>query len=198
MAKVWRSAALAIREFGTDFGRVASVKSISQMHHAFAALVAELADRGIRFAVCGSLAIAAYGFPRFARDIDFLVDLAPGHVERLAAALGDEFVVVASTLIHVASIQKFDLHSVGADRFRAAAIERSRPMEVDLFGTSVTFPLVSAEDSILAKLVRFNDEEWQRDILGAVAVQGDKLDRVYMSATAAELGLTDELNQLFD
>jgi hypothetical protein len=63
--------------------------------------------------------------------------------------------------------------------------------------------IVTPEDAILAKLnwIRLSgggSEKQLNDILGVIAVQGDKLDRAYMAATAAELGLGEELNRLFD
>ncbi len=39
-------------------------------------------------------------------------------------------------------------------------------------------------------------EQQLRDILGVIAVQGDRLDRAYLEATAAELGLAEELRRL--
>ena len=57
--------------------------------------------------------------------------------------------------------------------------------------------------TILAKLdwirqTRGGSEKQLTDILGVIALKGAQLDRAYMSATAAELGLTEELNRLFD
>ncbi len=156
-----------------------------------------------------------HGIARFTRDVDILVDMAPAQVSEFLDALGVGFAADAdhikeafrfgrsANIIHMDSVHKFDLFPVSNSRFRQSEIRRSVMRESSLFGELIEFAVVSAEDTILAKLdwIRQSgggSEQQLKDILGVIAVQGDKLDRAYMSATAAELGLTDELNQLFD
>ena len=57
----------------------------------FAALIAALQEETLDFAVCGGMAMALHGFPRFTRDIDLLIlpaDL--GRVRAIAAQCGFE------------------------------------------------------------------------------------------------------------
>jgi hypothetical protein len=63
-----------------------------------------------------------------------------------------------------------------------------------------TIYLATPEDTILAKLEWYrlgdevSDRQW-RDILGVLAVQGDRLDLAYMRQWAATLGVSDLLEQ---
>ncbi len=73
--------------------------------------------------------------------------------------------------------------------------------------TGITEPIAvtaadvaSAEDTVLAKLEWYrkgndtSDRQW-RDILGIVAVQGDRLDRAYLKRWARELGVGELLRR---
>lgn len=50
------------------------------------ALVHALEDSGVRYLVAGGLAVNAHGYLRFTKDVDFVVQLNPGNVERAFAA----------------------------------------------------------------------------------------------------------------
>ncbi|MBM3755544.1 MAG: nucleotidyltransferase family protein [Acidobacteria bacterium] len=188
------------------------------MRHAFQAfgeVLAALDKLEIKYAVGGSVASSMHGIARFTGDVDILVDMHPTQVTDFLDALGDGFAADAdhirnafrisrpANLIHIESVYKFDLFPVSGNRFRLAEIQRSTMRESNLFGESIEFAVVSAEDAILAKLdwIRQSgggSDKQLNDILGIIAIQDDKLDRAYMSTTAAELGLTAELNRLFD
>ena len=65
----------------------------------------------------------------------------------------------------------------------------------------IEFPVSSAEDTILAKLVWFrkggevSDRQWH-DLLGIAKVQSGRLDREYLATWAAQLGVEDLLSRL--
>lgn len=54
----------------------------------FEALVAALEEAGVRYLVAGGLAVNAYGYLRFTKDVDVVVQLVPENIERAFAALG--------------------------------------------------------------------------------------------------------------
>jgi hypothetical protein len=60
--------------------------------------------------------------------------------------------------------------------------------------------VATAEDAILAKLECYrlggeqSEQQW-RDILGVIAVQGERLDQAYLEAQAAGLGVSDLLKR---
>ena len=61
----------------------------------------------------------------------------------------------------------------------------------------VEFPVASAEDTILAKLVWFRKggEVSDHDILGVIRVQAGRLDLEYLHEWAGELGVIDLLRR---
>ena len=50
-------------------------------------LLALLNRHGVEYAVVGSVALAHHGRPRYTKDLDLLVQVAPGNAQRLMAAL---------------------------------------------------------------------------------------------------------------
>lgn len=54
----------------------------------FEALVAAFENAGVRYLVAGGLAVNAYGYLRFTKDVVFVVQLIPENIERAFAALG--------------------------------------------------------------------------------------------------------------
>ena len=54
----------------------------------FDALVKALDDAHVRYLVAGGLAVNAHGLLRFTKDVDLVIQLAPGNIERAFAALG--------------------------------------------------------------------------------------------------------------
>ena len=55
----------------------------------FAALVSALHQAGVRYLIAGGLAVNAHGYLRFTKDVDVVVQLVPGNIERAFAVLGD-------------------------------------------------------------------------------------------------------------
>jgi len=64
----------------SDNGRVMKLAS-------FEALVAAFENAGVRYLVAGGLAVNAYGYLRFTRDVDVVVQLVPDNINRAFAAL---------------------------------------------------------------------------------------------------------------
>lgn len=181
---------------------------------AFEAILAALDKLEIRYAIGGSFASSTHGNYRYTSDIDIVVQITNAQVAEFAAALGPEFYCDVQTMreafrlgrsanvIHRPSVFKFDLFPAGENRFRLAELNRRVFKEAKFEDQIVECAVVTPEDTILAKLdwIRQSgggSEKQLNDILGVVALKGDKLDRAYMAATAAELGLSEELNRLF-
>jgi hypothetical protein len=173
---------------------------------------ATLERLGLPWLAAGSLASSLHGEPRSTNDVDIVVDLAPGRVGDLLAALGDRYYVDADTLreaarnggagnlIHYATAVKVDLFVAGDDAFdaeRLAHRARTRfgPGEDDALWVD------TAEHTILRKLEWYRrggetaERQW-RDVAGIVRAQGPRLDWGRMAQWAPRLGVSDLLERL--
>jgi hypothetical protein len=55
----------------------------------FETLVVALEEAGVRYLVAGGLAVNAYGYLRFTKDVDIVVQLVPENIQRVFAVLGN-------------------------------------------------------------------------------------------------------------
>jgi hypothetical protein len=184
---------------------------VSYFSAAFEELLAALDRLEIPFLIGGSVASGIHGILRQTNDIDVVADIAPAIVEEFCEALAPSFYADAEqaelairvgrafNVIHLKSAYKFDIFPAGKDRFVQSQLARRRYATTSLSGfENIEFPVASAEDTILAKLVWFrkggevSDSQWH-DILGVVQVQAGRLDLEYLREWAAELGVSDLL-----
>jgi hypothetical protein len=166
----------------------------------------------IRYLVTGSVASSFYGSPRATRDIDLVAEVRLEHVAPLVSALGRDFYVDADMMreaiaakrafnvIHFATSYKFDIFPAGTDLYTRAQFERRQHASFAIENESVDFQVVSAEDSILTKLLWYksggdvSEQQW-RDILSVLDARGGVLDRGYLDKWARQLGIHDLLTR---
>jgi hypothetical protein len=153
----------------------------------------------IPYMVTGSIAASHYAAPRFTRDIDVVVELAPADAERVSQLFGPEFYSDSDALkraarqrgmvnlIHRDLLVKVDFIVRKDSPYRLEEFRRRRTVRIE----DVSVSIVTAEDLILSKLVWMKDsrsETQRRDVQNVLDSVSD-LDRAYIEAWADELGV---------
>ena len=178
-------------------------------------LVAQaLENLEIPYLICGSLASAVHGLTRSTMDADLVADIRPEHVQPLIQSLGagfyidDEMIYQAINhkssfnLIHLVTLFKVDIFVLRQRPYDHEQMARRTTQTLDATIDRQAY-MATAEDTILAKLewYRMGDEvserQW-RDVLGVMAVQGERLDLAYLRQWAAELKVSDLLERALD
>jgi hypothetical protein len=189
---------------------------VSDFSAAFEELLAALDRLEIPFLVGGSVASGTHGIPRQTKDIDVVAKIPIEIVGEFCAVLAPTFyadseqaelairVGRAFNVIHLKTAYKFDIFPAGEDRFIRSQLTRRRYTTTNVPGLeNIEFPVASAEDTILAKLVWFrkggevSDHQWH-DILGVLNVQAGRLDLGYLQEWAVDLGVADLLRRALD
>jgi len=157
----------------------------------------------------GSIASSFAGEPRSTIDIDIVAALEERHVDPLVAALGPAFYAdpdaihravrtrTAVNLIHQPSMLKVDLFVAGGTPLDAQQIARRQRVTVDGGRELYVHP---PEDILLQKLRWYrlgggaSDRQW-RDVIAIIRVQGDRLDREYLTRNAPLVEVDDLLRR---
>ena len=171
-------------------------------------VVAELERLGIDYFVGGSVASSVHGRPRTTDDVDIVAALPGPQVDAFVRGIEKDFFVdpdmirdairrrASFNIIHLATMLKVDVFVLGNEDFAAQEMRRRQP--VPIRGSSVWFS--SPEDIVLEKLDWFrkgegvSERQW-RDVLGVLAIQGDRLDLQYLRSWAERRGLRELLER---
>ena len=171
-----------------------------------------LSSHGVRHTIGGSIASSFAGEPRSTIDIDFVAAIEDADVAPLVSAFGQEFYVDeqalrgairrrgAVNLIHHASQVKVDIFIAGGTPLDEQQL--ARRLEVTL-GDGRRLYVHPPEDILLQKLLWYrkggevSDRQW-RDVLGIVRVQGERLDREYLTSNADRIGVADLLARVLE
>jgi hypothetical protein len=166
---------------------------------------------GAVYVIGGSLASTIHGVVRTTLDTDIIADLSLQQAQPFADILAGTFYHDIDTIrhairqhssfnvIHLATMFKVDIFIPKNRPFDRQQLDRRQPWIADP-DSGRTIYVATAEDTILAKLAWYrlgdevSDRQW-RDILGVLAVQGDRLDFAYMRQWAAVLGVSDLLER---
>lgn len=175
-------------------------------------VVTAFEEHGIAYVVVGSFASSMRGLYRTTADIDIVADLGAGHVRQLVEALQEKFYIDEQAVrravsrhgsfnaIHFDAVFKVDIFVPPADDFSRQQLARRRPEKIAPDVEQQIY-VATAEDSILAKLLRYRKGgevsrvQWA-DVLGIVGTQGAALDVEYLNAWADRLGVRDLLEKV--
>ena len=158
----------------------------------------QLEDAKVFYMISGSMAANYYTVPRMTRDIDVVLELVPGDIERIIQLLDKTFWIDSEmavreaelrgmfNIIHKNYLIKVDC-IVGKDsEFQKSAFKRRKQIKIE--GQPVW--LISPEDLILAKLLWAQDSlsELQLNDVRHVLERKD-LDRDYLNRWITKLDL---------
>jgi hypothetical protein len=164
---------------------------------------------GVVWLIGGSVASSLLGEPRATADIDVVADIRERHVGELHRLLASDYYIDDAAVrwavsarrsfnvIHQASITKVDIFCCKDDDL--ARDQLARRIVLDIEGR--TLPVSSAEDTILQKLLWFEDgsrvsERQWHDALGVLRVRGDSIDEAYIERHASVRGIAELWNRL--
>jgi hypothetical protein len=174
---------------------------------AAAAVIDALERTGVRYMIVGSLASNFHGIPRSTRDADFVVDLGPEALSKLAAALPPElrfrpqgsFETVTGTIRYIVELAESpfvcELFESSDDPHDRARLDRRS--RVRLFDR--TAYVATAEDMIITKLRWASRAKRSKDIddvRNIIAVKEAEIDWDYVRrwcTTHGTLALLDEI-----
>lgn len=161
----------------------------------------------VPYAVTGAVASVIYGEPRLTNDLDMVVVLAPGDIERFMGAFPPELFYCPPpeilkvelkrslrghfNLIHHETGFKADIYLAGQDDLHRWALQKRR--EVKIEGESLW--VAPPEYVILRKLEYYREggsEKHLRDIVGMLEVSGKDIDLVELEARVGRYGLDSE------
>jgi hypothetical protein len=178
---------------------------------AFDILRSALEQAGVRYAVGGSWASAAFGEPRFTNDVDVLAELTEENLDVFLHQLPETFYADAEeaqgalrrgkpfNVIHMPTVLKFDLFPSAAFPLGSQELDRAISLEDSGLSKGPAW-FVTPEDILLAKLHWFklggevSEVQW-RDIEGIVRGCSLTLDREYLERAASQLDVRDQLRK---
>ena len=173
---------------------------------AFQTVRRALDQASVTYAIAGSWASSIHGEPRHTNDIDFVTNLDAPRLRPFLIALGPGFYFDEDTafdalnngrsfnVIHQTLGYKFDFFPL-AGSHGDSELQRRQAVSLPTLDADLV-PVISAEDTILAKLRWYraggevSDRQW-RDIAGIIAASGERLDHAYLERWARAMGLMD-------
>lgn len=177
--------------------------------------VKTLEQLNIPYYIGGSIASSVYGISRATMDIDLVSELRQEHVKFLVQTLGKDYFIDEAmiadaiqnkssfNLIHLSTMIKIDVFISSGRVFDKISFSRRKKDKLTEEADSAQVFLCSAEDIILSKLEWYkaggsvSERQW-KDIIGVIKVQGNLLDKNYLTKWAEELGVKDLLDKALE
>lgn len=164
----------------------------------------------IPYMITGAWSVIFYGRPRASHDIDFVVELYEGDIDRTLVALRDlpaEFSVQPEAviqsikertmfnIIHLPTYLKLDFWLLQDDPFDRSRFKRRKRVQA----LNHVMVFASPEDTILQKLRWYKQAKIEKHVIDAAFVyqiQQKQLDMKYLADWAKKLTVTRYVKQL--
>ena len=183
--------------------------TVPDLMAALSPVLALLEDLDVEYAIGGSVASSAYGFPRATMDVDLVAVIDRRLADRFEQELGGDYYVSAEmirdaiqarssfNLIHRSTMMKIDIFIAENTEFARSVQKRRRRTLLTSDPAGLEAWLLSPEDVILRKLEwarrgdTVSEVQWH-DVVGVIRVQ-TSLDIAYLRRWAAILEVGDLL-----
>lgn len=168
----------------------------------------------IPYYIGGSIASSIYGVPRATIDIDIVAEIHLNHISLLKKNLEKDYYInedmikeaikcgSSFNLIHIETAIKIDVFIRKEDPYQENVIKRKKKDTLVEDDLSTEFYFSSPEDIILNKLQwyvmggRVSERQWL-DVIAVIKVQGDLLDKNYLTNWSQKLGIHELLIEAF-
>ncbi|HEY2785915.1 MAG TPA: hypothetical protein VGJ05_13175 [Fimbriiglobus sp.] len=169
---------------------------------------------GIEYAIGGSIASSLHGIGRMTRDADLTAVPFGGKVDAFLSSFPESEYYLSEQAVREAirTRSSFNILHPPTGYKIDVFVQKDKPFDRSAFGRRFPFPfaevpggevmLFTAEDMILLKLDWFrlgggvSDRQWG-DVQGMIKTQADHLDGAYLRRWAADLNLSDLLEEAF-
>lgn len=164
----------------------------------------------IPYMITGAWSVIFYGRPRASHDIDFVVEIEKKDLDKTIKSfkkLQHEFIVQTEqirdavlkknmfNILHLPSVLKLDFWILDDDEFnKIRFLRRKREKILDQY-----MSIATAEDTILKKLLWYQDSKIEKHLIDAAFVyqiQRKRLDKVYLKKWAKKQNTTKLLKEL--
>ena len=169
-------------------------------------VVTRLESAGVPYMLTGSVAMSIYAEPRMTRDIDIVVELAPGDERRMSELFAPDYYVSEEAvraaiserrmfnLFNLSRLVKVDLIVLRDDEFQRH--EFARRARHELGGTAAW--VISKEDLILSKLAWAAPSESAFQLRDVRKLLASGADEAYLHHWSARLGVEVLLRRCMD
>ena len=169
-------------------------------------VASRLNDAKIDYMISGSVALTFYGKPRMTRDIDIVIVIPPGEIDRFVRLFEPDFYIDRDmavdavsnqsmfNIIHLETVIKVDFIIRKNQEYRILEFNKRKKMKLEDQEVSV----VSLEDLIISKLYWAKDSFSEMQIKDIVSLIDLDFDMDYVEEWCTRLGLDLILRRVFD
>jgi len=168
----------------------------------------------IPYYIGGSIASSIYGIARATMDIDIVAKIEIHHIPGLKQHLKNDYYIdedmimeairnkSSFNLIHLETVLKIDVFIYKDESYQRHALQRKLKDTLE-DNSDTSFFFSSPEDIIINKLIWYkmggevSDRQWL-DVIGVIKVQGDSLDKNYLTDWSQKLQILKLLNKAFN